>query len=83
MGLAATVPPQDLDTRVAALARQERAERTGHRCALEVEALRNAGITSLAGMAQALTERGVPTPRGSRIWTHTTVARALSRVSVR
>jgi len=67
------------DARAAALARQRSAERTGHRLALEVEALRGAGVTTMAGLAQALTDRGVPTPRGSAVWTHTTVARVLSR----
>jgi len=69
------------DARAAAVARQEAAERMGYRLALEVEALRGAGVTTMAGLAQALTERGVPTPRGSAVWTHTTVARVLSRIS--
>jgi hypothetical protein len=60
--------------------RQEVADQTGHRLALEVEALRELGITSLLGFAQALTQRGVPTPRGTNSWTHTTVARLLARV---
>jgi len=61
--------------------RKEEAERAAHRLALEVEALRAFGITSLAGLAQALTERGVVTPRGSAVWTHTTVARVLGRAA--
>ena len=65
------------DAALAAVVRQEEAERTGHRLALEVEALRETGVTTMAGLAQALTERGVPTPRGSSVWTHTTVARVL------
>lgn len=75
-------PTTGPDARAAALARREGAERTGYRLALKVEALREAGTTSLAGFAQALTERGVSTPRDGRIWPHTTVARVLSRVSV-
>jgi hypothetical protein len=39
-----------------------------------MERLRGEGVVSAAAMAQALTERGVLTPRGRRIWTHTTVA---------
>lgn len=62
------------------MARQEAAARTGHRLALEVEALRGAGVTTMAALAQALTERGVPTPRGSAVWTHTTVARLMQRI---
>lgn len=75
-------PSAGPDARAAALARQQRAERTGYRLALEVEVLREAGITSMLGLAQALTERGVPTPRGSSTWTHTTVARLLHRIGV-
>jgi hypothetical protein len=51
-----------------------------HRLALEIEALRAEGISAHQGLARALMERGVPTPRGSGIWTHTTVARLLARV---
>ena len=74
-------PSAGPDARAAALARRESAERTGHRLALEVEALRSAGVSTMAGLAQALTERGVPTPRGSSVWTHTTVARVLARTA--
>jgi DNA invertase Pin-like site-specific DNA recombinase len=68
------------DSRAAAAVRHDVADQTGHRLALEVEALRELGITSLLGLAQALTQRGVPTPRGRKSWTHTTVARLLARV---
>jgi DNA invertase Pin-like site-specific DNA recombinase len=63
----------------AALARQEGATRTAHRLALEVKALQAEGIITRQGLARALTARGVPTPRGGRTWTHTTVARVLGR----
>jgi hypothetical protein len=33
------------------------------------------------GLAQGLTARGVPTPQGSRVWTHTTVARVLNWIN--
>jgi hypothetical protein len=49
--------------------------------ALEVEAVRETGATSMFGLAQGLTARGVPTPQGSRVWTHTTVARVLNRIN--
>jgi hypothetical protein len=39
------------------------------------------GITTYQGLARALTKRGVATPRGGGIWTHTTVARVLERLS--
>ncbi|MBC4018898.1 recombinase family protein [Siccirubricoccus deserti] len=40
------------------------------------------GVIGQAAMARRLTERGVPTPRGSGAWTHTTVARVLARASI-
>jgi hypothetical protein len=46
---------------------------------LEVERLRGEGVTSRHGLARALTERGVPTPRGGKVWTHTTVGRLMAR----
>ncbi len=69
------------DARVAAQARQEAAERTAHRLALEIEALRAEGVMTNKGLARALMERGVPTPRGGSVWTHTTVARLLLRLN--
>ena len=67
------------DAATAAQVRREAAERVAHRLALEVARLRAAGIASLQGLAHALRERGVPTPRGSTTWTHTTAARVLHR----
>jgi DNA invertase Pin-like site-specific DNA recombinase len=69
------------DAAAATLARREAAERAAHRLALEVDALRRNGITSCAAVARALTERGIAAPRGGALWTHTTVARLLSRCS--
>jgi hypothetical protein len=71
-----SLPP---DADAAAAARAEAAARTAHRLLLEVERLREAGVASLQGLARALTERGVLTPRGGTVWTHTTVARLLTR----
>ena len=45
---------------------------------LEVAALREAGVATMQSLATALTERGVPAPRGGAVWTHTTVARVRS-----
>ena len=64
----------------AAISRREAAIQTAHRLLLEVEVLRREGVTTHAGLAQMLTQRDVPTPRGSRVWTHTTVARVLQRI---
>jgi DNA invertase Pin-like site-specific DNA recombinase len=43
--------------------------------------LRQAGITSLTGIAQALTERGIPTARGGREWSAVQVSRLLGRLA--
>ncbi len=65
----------------AALARGEEAARTAHRLAIEIERLKDEGVSTSAGLARALTKGGVPTPRDGRVWTHTTVARLLERVA--
>jgi DNA invertase Pin-like site-specific DNA recombinase len=68
-------------TAAAALARKAAAERAAHRLALEVERLRGEGVSTLQGLARALTDRGVPTPSGTGVWTHTTVAGVLARAA--
>src|SRR4051794_23440041 len=65
----------------AASARGDAATRAAHRLSLEIDGLRAAGVTTLVGLARSLTERGVATPRGGAVWTHTTVARVLARVA--
>jgi len=75
-------PTSGPDAAAAGRVRREGAERVAHRLALEIAALQADGITSHAGLALALTERGVATPRGSSVWTHTTVARVISRVEL-
>lgn len=72
-------PPAGPNAAAAAAARQQAADRAAHRLHLELEELRAAGLVGHAELARALTERGVPTPRGGRAWTHTTVARVLLR----
>jgi DNA invertase Pin-like site-specific DNA recombinase len=67
------------DSGAAAVARGVAAERAAHRLLLEVDRLRDEGVNSRQALARALTERGVPTPRGGEIWTHTTVGRLLAR----
>jgi Recombinase len=59
-----------------------RAERAAHRLLLEVDRLREEGVTSRQALARALTERGVPTPRDGQTWTHATVGRLLARASM-
>jgi DNA invertase Pin-like site-specific DNA recombinase len=73
-------PAAGPDAAAAAAARREAADQVAHRLALEMQRLRAEGVTGQAAMARALTERGVPTPRGNGIWTHTTVARVLTLV---
>ena len=64
----------------AAASRAERADLEAHRLWFEIERLRTEGVSTMIGLARALTERGVPTPREGRAWTHTTVARLVARV---
>jgi hypothetical protein len=71
-------PAAGPDARAAALAGREAAERAAHRILLEIEALRDQGVLSHAGLARGLAQRGIATPRGSAAWTHTTVARVLA-----
>ena len=74
-------PSNGPDARAAAQARREAAERAAHRLILEIQAARAQGITHPTALARRLTERGVPTPGSSTQWTHTTVARVLSRAA--
>ena len=76
-GYRPSVPPC---AAAAAASRTEKADQTAHRLWFEVERLRSEGVSTLAGLAHALTERGVPTPREGRVWTHTSVARLIARV---
>ena len=75
-------PTAGPDSRAAGVVRRDTAEQAAHRLLLEVDRLRDAGVTSMQGLARALTECGIPTPRGSGIWTHTTVGRLLARTDM-
>ena len=75
-------PSSGPDAHAATSARRDEAERTAHRLMLEIAGIRNGGVTTLLGLAQELTARGVPTPRHGAVWTHTTVSRMLARASV-
>ncbi|WP_409999127.1 recombinase family protein [Bradyrhizobium sp. SZCCHNPS1003] len=46
-----------------------------------VQEIRAAGVTSLSGIARALNERRIATPRGSDLWAPARVARMLSRIT--
>jgi DNA invertase Pin-like site-specific DNA recombinase len=45
-----------------------------------ISELQAAGVTSLAALARALTERNIPTARGRARWSETQVARVLARL---
>lgn len=45
--------------------------------------LREDGVVTLNGIARALTERGIPTPRGRGAWSAVQVSRATARVSAK
>ncbi len=64
----------------AASARGALADLAAHRLSLEIATLQGEGVSTLVGLARALTKRGVPTPREGRVWTHTTVARLMARL---
>ena len=76
-GYRPSVPPC---AAAAAVSRVERADQTAHRLWFEVERLRGEGISRWIGLARALTEQGVLSPRGGAVWTHTTVARVVGRL---
>jgi len=54
---------------------------TAHRLRLELERLQAQGVMSHAGLAAVLTESGILTLRGGTVWTHTTVARVLTKTT--
>jgi hypothetical protein len=72
-------PTAGPDSGAATVARRVAAERAAHRLLFEPDRLREAGITSRQALARALSESGVPTPRGGDVRTHTTVGRLLAR----
>ena len=76
-------PSAGPDSGAAALSRRGAAERAAHRLLLEVDRLQGEGVVSRQALARALNGRGVPTPGRHGIWTHTTVARLLTRIGVR
>ncbi len=47
-----------------------------------IAALQAEGTTTLASLAAALTERGIPTARGSSMWSAMQVSRVLARMNV-
>jgi len=60
--------------------RREKASERAADLAPIIAELKGAGITSLGGIARALNERGIPTPRGGK-WQAVQVQRVLERVA--
>lgn len=58
-----------------------RAKARGRDLAPVIAELREAGILSLAGLAEGLTARGIPTTRGGAVWQAVQVARALKHLA--
>jgi hypothetical protein len=66
--------------RAAYEARTARADKIAAELAPFVKSVQASGITSLKGIAAALTKLGVPTPAGRRRWYPAQVARVLKRL---
>ena len=70
------------DQRKASLqTRQARAAARGADLTGTVRKMQADGITSLNGLAKALTEAGIPTARGSSVWSPSQVSRLLSSIA--
>lgn len=70
----------EADHAAAKQARKASAATRGADLAPVVAKLRAEGVTSLNGLARALTERGVPAARGGSSWSPTQVSRLLSTI---
>jgi DNA invertase Pin-like site-specific DNA recombinase len=70
--------PSETDRAQAARARAEAARERASQVLPLVREIQAVGITSLAGIARELTQRGVPTPRGAGTWQAVQVARVLA-----
>ncbi|MBR0648757.1 recombinase family protein [Roseomonas terrae] len=79
-GYRPTVGP---DGTAAARARRKLAAQTAHRLHLQIGEPHPGDVPSFSAMARSLNERGVPTPKGTGAWTHTSVARIVRRISYR
>jgi len=60
-------------------ARTSRADTRAADLAPVIAELRGCGVVTLNGIAQALTQRGIPTPRGHSAWSAVQVSRAIAR----
>jgi hypothetical protein len=62
------------------LANSRAGDERGHKLAPVIDELRAAGSRSLREIAEGLTERRIPTPRGRRAWHAVQVRRVLSQI---
>lgn len=72
-----------IDAGTSAIGRAALSERADARAAEirpTIEALRASGVTTLSGLAKALTKRGIPTARGGREWSAVQVSRVLQKL---
>lgn len=74
--------PDDAAREASRTVRGMRAQKRAQDILPVIQDLRAAGVTSLNGLARGLSERGIPTARGSGRWTPTQVDRVLSRRNV-
>lgn len=72
--------PTKADNEASRAALKAKSEGQAARYAPVIAELRAAGITSATAIAKALTEKGIPTARGSDAWTTTQVSRVLARL---
>lgn len=78
-GFRGYVPGAD-DREASLQTRQSRAAARGADLAPVVARMQADGVTSLNGLARALTEAGIPTARGASAWTPSQVKRLLSTI---
>ena len=73
--------PEGIDTsHIARAARSVKASAKAKNIAAVISDIERSGISTLAGVAQALQARGIKTPRGNDNWTATQVARVQQRL---
>ena len=72
----------DADRQASLAVRQAKAKARATDLAPVIAELKAEGVTSLNGLAKALTARGIPTARGGGRWTPTGVARVLEAEQV-
>jgi DNA invertase Pin-like site-specific DNA recombinase len=68
------------DSAKGAAVRTAKAEQRAQDLTPVIAELRAEGVTSLGALARALTERGIPTARGGKVWQPVQVSRVLGRL---